>query len=81
MMAGSNTPQERGRARSKREIPMQDPLMTVDEVAEFLGLSRQTIYRKVSEEALPCFKIFSAVRFNRQEILDWIAKQSKKTRR
>jgi excisionase family DNA binding protein len=65
----------------RRRIIYEDRLWSVDDVAEYLGLSRSTIYRAVSEDRLPCIKVWSAVRFRKEAIDEWLDKQAKKKRR
>ncbi len=45
--------------------------LTVKEVAGFLGVSEQMIYRWVKEGSLPFHKAGGRYRFNRTEILEW----------
>lgn len=47
---------------------MQIENMTVKEVADFLRVSRQTVYTMVREGKLPHFRIGNKVRFKRSEI-------------
>lgn len=47
---------------------MQTENMTVKEVADFLRVSRQTVYTMVREGKLPHFRIGNKVRFKRSEI-------------
>ncbi|HEU5300385.1 MAG TPA: helix-turn-helix domain-containing protein [bacterium] len=43
-------------------------LMTADEVAEILRVSRQSIYRWADNGTLPCIKVGRAVRFDPEAI-------------
>jgi excisionase family DNA binding protein len=57
--------------RSKQEI------LTPDEVAEFLRVSRRTINHLVSAEAIPFVRIGkTVVRFKRQAITKWLREQN-----
>jgi putative molybdopterin biosynthesis protein len=47
---------------------MQIENMTVKEVADFLRVSRQTVYTMVRQGKLPHFRIGNKVRFKRSEI-------------
>lgn len=69
--------------QAKREIQeyVEGRLWTVNDVAEYLGFSPNTIYRAVSEGRIPCIKVFSAVRFRREEIVEWAKKSKKKPHR
>jgi excisionase family DNA binding protein len=51
-----------------------DHLMNVSEVAEFLGLSKGTIYHLVSQQRVPCIRLSNrCVRFRRSDLEAWIA--------
>jgi excisionase family DNA binding protein len=44
---------------------------TLDELAEYLKLSRTKLYRMAQESEIPTFKIGAQWCFNRKEIDDW----------
>jgi len=50
--------------------------MTVEEVADFLKLSKITIYKLVKKGQLPGFRVGNSWRFRKDKILDIISKQS-----
>lgn len=50
-------------------------LMTVPEVAKYLGYSEGTIYQKVSRGEIPFVKLGHALRFRRSELDAWIAEK------
>lgn len=47
---------------------MQNENMTVQEVADFLRVSRQTVYTMVREGRIPHFRVGNKVRFKRADI-------------
>lgn len=47
---------------------MQNETVTVPEVAEFLRVSRQTIYMMVKNGKIPHFRVGSKVRFKRSDV-------------
>ena len=49
-----------------------EPLMTIDEVAKFLGMSKNTVYRLVKEEGLPAIRLVNRFRFRRTEVEQWL---------
>lgn len=58
-----------------------DKFMTVDELAQYLGFERQTIYNKIHNNQIPFHKIgLKAVRFKKAEIDAWIEKQKERER-
>ncbi len=53
-------------AKKKETAP--SPLMTIDQVAEYLQLSDLTIRRRISEGALPAYRWGRAVRIRREDV-------------
>lgn len=51
---------------------IEDRLLTVDEIAAYLGLKPQTIYNKVSQREIPFEKVGKSVRFRRATIDQWV---------
>jgi excisionase family DNA binding protein len=58
------------------EHKSNEPLMNAEEVGEYLGLTKGTIYQKVSKGEIPFLKLGHTVRFRRSEIDQWIEKQN-----
>jgi excisionase family DNA binding protein len=56
---------------------MNDEIMTLKEVAEYLKLAEKTAYRLAAEGKLPGFKAGGSWRFKQSDIENWI-EQSKK---
>ena len=58
-----------------REPPRRDPetgpVMNAAEVSAYLRIHRSTVYRLIKTGKLPCFRIGSDYRFNREEIDRW----------
>ena len=52
-----------------------ESMMTVREVAELLGVHENWVYDQAASGALPSYKIGGTRRFDREEILGWIAAQ------
>lgn len=50
-------------------------IMTVEEVAEFLKLSKITIYKLVKKGHLPGFRVGNSWRFRKDKILEIISNQ------
>lgn len=53
-------------------------LLTVNEAAEFLQVSRATIYNLINQKNLPFVKIGRSTRFSESALLNWIEEQNKK---
>lgn len=56
---------------------LSDPLLTVDQVAEALGLKPGTIYKWVQTRRIPFVKLGGAVRFRKSTIEAFIAEREK----
>lgn len=53
-------------------------IRTVKELGDFLKIAEKTAYRFASEGKVPGFKVGSAWRFRKNEIVRWIAEQEQK---
>ncbi len=51
---------------------METEVMTVSEVAEYLRLNPQTVYRKAKAGELPAVRIGRAIRFRKAELEAWL---------
>jgi excisionase family DNA binding protein len=61
-----------------KEFDMENIVMTVDEVADYLKMKTVTIYKHAQNGKLPCFKVGSKWRFKKETIDKWIEKQEKR---
>ena len=61
--------------------PIVPQLLTIRQVATYVGLSHHTIYRFVSKRKIPHVKFGKVLRFNRTLIDLWIASQAVKVHR
>ena len=64
-----------GRATSKKARPLPGPMMTAEELADHLGMARQTIYDWVYYRKVPFYRFGrkgAAVRFDAQEVTAWL---------
>ena len=57
--------------------PMNDEILTLKEVAEYLKLAEKTAYRLAAEGKLPGFKVGGSWRFKREDVSAWIEQQKK----
>lgn len=57
---------------------MQEDILTIKEVAQYLKLTEKTTYRYALKGTIPGFKVGGAWRFRRSDINQWIDQQSKK---
>lgn len=51
---------------------MEDRWLSVDEIALYLGIKRDTVYRWISKRRMPAHKIGRLWKFNRQEVDAWV---------
>jgi len=66
----------------KPDLLVKEPekeILSVDEAADFLGISKQTIYQHVHKRKIPHSKRGRRLFFRRSELNDWIDKGRKKT--
>jgi excisionase family DNA binding protein len=54
---------------------MESPVMTVQEVAEYLKVSTDTVYVLVRSQTFPAIKIGNSWRILRKELDEWLRKQ------
>ena len=51
---------------------MEDRWLSVDEIADHLGIKRDTVYKWISERQMPGHKIGRLWRFNKKEVDEWV---------
>ena len=47
-------------------------LLTIDEISEYLGIKKSTLYSKVERREIPFYKIGHLIRFRKAEIDAWM---------
>jgi len=55
---------------------MNDEILTIREVAQLLKINEKTAYKLAAERKLPGFKVGGSWRFDREEISQWIKRQT-----
>ena len=61
-----------GRDPVRMESVMEDRWLSVDEIAAYLGIKRDTVYRWISERQMPGHKIGRLWKFNKKEVDEWV---------
>jgi excisionase family DNA binding protein len=51
---------------------MEDRWLSVDEIADHLGIKRDTVYKWISERQMPGHKIGRLWKFNKPEVDEWV---------
>ena len=49
-----------------------DRWLSVDEIAEYLGVKRDTIYKWIDRKKMPAHKVGILWKFKRDEVDDWV---------
>ncbi len=58
---------------------MNDEVLTIKEVAQYLKVNERTIYRLAASGELPGFRVGNAWRFKHNDLATWVAKQTQKS--
>ncbi|MBI3333511.1 MAG: helix-turn-helix domain-containing protein [Candidatus Omnitrophica bacterium] len=58
-----------------------DQLMTIDELAAYMRVSRFTVYRLAKDRLIPATKIGRQWRFQKEEIDQWVKEQFRRESR
>jgi excisionase family DNA binding protein len=51
---------------------IEDRWLNVDEIVEYLGVSRDTVYTWIAERSMPAHKVGRFWKFKRSEVDDWV---------
>ena len=52
--------------------PLADRWLSVDEIAEYLGVKRDTVYKWIDRRGLPAHKVGALWKFKTEEIDAWV---------
>ena len=58
---------------------MEKEVLTINEAAEFLQLSKRSLYKLVGDGAIPGKKILNRWRFERESLKRWLNNEGEKT--
>ncbi len=53
---------------------MEDRWLSVDEIAAYLGVKRDTIYKWIDERSLPAHRLGRLWKFKKEHVDDWVLK-------
>lgn len=51
---------------------MEDRWLSVDEIAAYLGVKRDTIYKWIERKSMPAKKVGRLWKFNKDEVNEWV---------
>jgi excisionase family DNA binding protein len=46
--------------------------LTVEELAELLGIAVRTLYKEVEDDHIPFFRVRTSIRFDPHQVADWL---------
>ncbi|AMV35263.1 Helix-turn-helix domain protein [Pirellula sp. SH-Sr6A] len=50
----------------------EDRWLSVEEIADYLGIKRDTVYKWIDRKKMPAHKVGSLWKFKRNEVDDWV---------
>ena len=53
-------------------IEMEDRWLSVEEIARYLGVSSDTVYRRIEKHGMPAHRIGRLWKFKKDEVDDWV---------
>jgi len=56
---------------------MQSPLLNLEELAEYIGVSNTTVYRYIKQKKIPAIKIGHLWKFRKESIDTWLREQER----
>ena len=56
----------------KNNIEIKNKLLTPDQLADFLNISKTTIYRLIDSRKIPFYKIGGSIRFDKKDIMNYL---------
>ena len=51
---------------------MEDRWLSVDEMSQYLGVKRETLYKWISERGIPAHKVGRLWKFKKDEVDEWV---------
>lgn len=61
---------------SGKELSMEDRWLSVEEISVYLGVTKDTVYKWLSERDLPAHKIGRLWKFKKEDVDVWVKAQS-----
>ncbi len=60
------------RETKRLESVMEDRWLSVDEIAAYLGIKRDTVYKWISEKQMPAHRMGRLWKFRKEEVDQWV---------
>jgi len=57
---------------------MEDRWVSVDEIAAYLGIKRDTVYKWIADKRMPAHKVGRLWKFRKEEVDEWVKSGSSK---
>lgn len=51
---------------------MEDRWLSVDEIGDYLGIKRDTVYKWISERSMPAHKVGRLWKFKKEQVDAWV---------
>ena len=58
--------------RACRGIEMEDRWLSVDEICQYLGISRDTVYKWIDQKDMPAHRVGRLWKFRKEEVDEWV---------
>jgi excisionase family DNA binding protein len=55
---------------------MEEKLLSVDDICEYLGIGRDTVYKWIDAKSLPAYRLGRLWKFKKKEVDKWIEKSA-----
>lgn len=54
------------------QLRAKNKALTVEELADLLGIGVRTLYKEVEEDRIPFFRVRTSIRFDPHQVADWL---------
>jgi excisionase family DNA binding protein len=61
---------------SGKELVMEDRWLSVEEISVYLGVTKDTVYKWLSEKNLPAHKVGRLWKFKKEDVDVWVKNQA-----
>ena len=55
----------------------KERLLSVDDICEYMGIGRDTIYKWIETKGLPAYRLGRLWKFKKEEVDEWIKKRAR----